>query len=396
MGASLSPPVALRVAGAGRNGTGNRFDVRPGALRRLLVGVILGAVACGPSPPAPSSRARSTPPGSGRGPAPGRGPRASSADAVPGAGHGDAKPSGGSARRSALQVGGHALQHLHGREVLLPGDAVDEPAPGDVDMLGDLGPSGVPRGRERVAPPVVDDQRPALEVAQDLIQRDRTLTQKGRSASVSARASLGPWWRKFIVCQCRRVRSSAASVGSNAPSIARSNRLSQYQIGYPVGPSVVGPPNEYPGDPSVVIGPPNTCNLATRYQRLCIGGIVPRKRPSGERVQEDEHVKAVERAMVAIRRSQTRRALTRLADGRDDADDSGVVGGSAVDVLDAIEAAEQAGIPATVSGVAAALNVNQTRASKHVAAAVEAGLVRREADHADGRRAPLIRTERGK
>ena len=60
---------------------------------------------------------------------------------------------------------------------------------------------------------------------------------------------------------------------------------------------------------------------------------MPRKRPSGEQVQEDEHVKAVERAMVAIRRSQTRRALTRLAEARDDTDDTGVVGGSAVDVL---------------------------------------------------------------
>jgi DNA-binding MarR family transcriptional regulator len=119
---------------------------------------------------------------------------------------------------------------------------------------------------------------------------------------------------------------------------------------------------------------------------------VPRKRPSGERVQDDEPVKAVERAMVAIRRSQTRRALTRLAEGRDDA---GVVGGSAVDVLDAIEAAEQAGTPATVSGVAAALAVAQPRASKLVAAAVQAGLVRREADQADGRRALLVRTERG-
>ena len=121
---------------------------------------------------------------------------------------------------------------------------------------------------------------------------------------------------------------------------------------------------------------------------------MPRKRPSGqgEQVQENEHVKAVERAMVAIRRSQTRRALTRLAEGRDDA---GVVSGSAVDVLDAIEAAEQAGTPATVSGVAAALNVDQPRASKLVAAAVEAGLVRREADQADGRRALLVRTERG-
>jgi DNA-binding MarR family transcriptional regulator len=119
---------------------------------------------------------------------------------------------------------------------------------------------------------------------------------------------------------------------------------------------------------------------------------VPRKRPSSEQVQEDEHVKAVERAMVAIRRSQTRRALTRLAEEQDDTD---VVGGSAVDVLDAIEAAEQAGTPATVSGVAAALNVDQPRASKLVAAAVEAGLVRREADQADGRRALLVRTEPG-
>jgi DNA-binding MarR family transcriptional regulator len=116
---------------------------------------------------------------------------------------------------------------------------------------------------------------------------------------------------------------------------------------------------------------------------------VPGKRPSGEQVQEDEPVKAVERAMVAIRRSQTRRALTRLAEGRDDTDDA------AVDVLDAIEAAEQAGTPVTVSGVGAALNVDQPRASKLVAAAVQAGLVRREADQADGRRTLLVRTERG-
>jgi DNA-binding MarR family transcriptional regulator len=123
---------------------------------------------------------------------------------------------------------------------------------------------------------------------------------------------------------------------------------------------------------------------------------VPGKRPSDEQAQDDEHVKAVERAMVAIRRRQTRRALTRLAEGRDATDDAGVVGGSAVEVLDAIEATEQAGTPATVSGVAAALNVDQPRASKLVAAAVEAGLVRREADQADGRRALLVRTARGK
>jgi DNA-binding MarR family transcriptional regulator len=117
---------------------------------------------------------------------------------------------------------------------------------------------------------------------------------------------------------------------------------------------------------------------------------VLRKHSSGEQGEDDENVMAVERAMVAIRRSQTRRALGRLSEGRDDG-----VGSSAADVLDAIDAAEQAGAPATVSRVAATLNVDQPRASKLVAAAVEAGLVRREADQADGRRAPLVRTERG-
>lgn len=119
----------------------------------------------------------------------------------------------------------------------------------------------------------------------------------------------------------------------------------------------------------------------------------------GGRGEDDEHVEAVERAMVAIRRSQSRRALTRLAEGRvgvpDKGGGAGVVGNTAVDVLDAIEAAEQAGIEVTVSSVAAALNVDQPRASKLVAGAVEAGLVRREADQADGRRALLVRTERG-
>jgi DNA-binding MarR family transcriptional regulator len=122
---------------------------------------------------------------------------------------------------------------------------------------------------------------------------------------------------------------------------------------------------------------------------------VPRKDPGAEPVRDDEHVRAVERAMVTIRRSQSRRALNRLAQGRYDAAGMDIVSASAVDVLDAIEAAEQAGIPATVSGIAATLEVDQPRASKLVAGAVDAGLVRREADQADGRRAPLVRTERG-
>jgi DNA-binding MarR family transcriptional regulator len=99
----------------------------------------------------------------------------------------------------------------------------------------------------------------------------------------------------------------------------------------------------------------------------------------------ERDIAAVERAMVAIRRSQTRRALARRAN----ADTTGT------EVLDVVEAAEEAGEPATVTSVASALDVDQPRASKLVAAAVEAGLVRREADQKDGRRALLVRTPAG-
>ncbi len=93
--------------------------------------------------------------------------------------------------------------------------------------------------------------------------------------------------------------------------------------------------------------------------------------------------------MVAIRRSQRRRALARRAGHPAE-------GTAVFEVVDAVEAAEEAGVPATVSTIAAALDVAQPRASKLVAAAVDAGLLRREADQADGRRAFLVRTEAGR
>jgi DNA-binding MarR family transcriptional regulator len=99
-------------------------------------------------------------------------------------------------------------------------------------------------------------------------------------------------------------------------------------------------------------------------------------------------VEAVERALVTIRRRQTRRALARLAQAQPLP--------ASFDVLDVLEAAEQADRPATVSSVADALTIDQPRASKLVAAAVAAGLVRREADQADGRRSFLVRTEAGR
>lgn len=107
---------------------------------------------------------------------------------------------------------------------------------------------------------------------------------------------------------------------------------------------------------------------------------------------DDEPIKAVEEAMVVLRRRMMRRSLARLAEQHE----AVPVNSAAFGVLDAVEAAEQADTPIGVSGVAAALSIDQPRASKVVAAAVEAGLLRREADQADGRRALLVRTTAGR
>jgi DNA-binding MarR family transcriptional regulator len=95
---------------------------------------------------------------------------------------------------------------------------------------------------------------------------------------------------------------------------------------------------------------------------------------------------AVERAMVAIRRRQTRRALA---------------GNSTIDVvvlgvLDAVEANDEAGRPSTVGSLAAALGVDQPRASRLVARAIESGLLERRADQRDGRRSLLALTPAGR
>lgn len=92
----------------------------------------------------------------------------------------------------------------------------------------------------------------------------------------------------------------------------------------------------------------------------------------------------VEAAMVTIRRRQTRRTFAEQA-GRPD---------PVQEVLDALEAAGTT--PTGVNGVAATLGVDQPRASKLVAAAVAAGLVRREADQGDGRRTNLVLTDTGR
>ena len=96
-------------------------------------------------------------------------------------------------------------------------------------------------------------------------------------------------------------------------------------------------------------------------------------------------VAEVEAAMIAIRRRQVRRAYAREAGGAKD--------DSTQQVIDAIEGAGAE--PLGVNGIAEALGVDQPRASKLVAAAVAAGLIRREADQLDGRRTNLVLTAVG-
>jgi DNA-binding MarR family transcriptional regulator len=116
---------------------------------------------------------------------------------------------------------------------------------------------------------------------------------------------------------------------------------------------------------------------------------------------EDAKVLAViEAGMVAIRRRQARRALAREQEqqqhGPEQPHRELERDLALFDVVDVVEGGELDGRAVTVTDIAAALDVAQPRASKLVAAAVDAGLIRREADQRDGRRALLIRTVAGR
>lgn len=65
-------------------------------------------------------------------------------------------------------------------------------------------------------------------------------------------------------------------------------------------------------------------------------------------------------------------------------------------VVDVVDEANADGVVITVGGVARSLGVDQPRASRLVAEAVAAGLLRREADAADGRRSVLALTADGR
>jgi DNA-binding MarR family transcriptional regulator len=97
----------------------------------------------------------------------------------------------------------------------------------------------------------------------------------------------------------------------------------------------------------------------------------------------NDPVGAIERAMVDIRRFQQRRTLAKVSGTRVDP--------TVTAVVDAVEQHS----PCTVATVGTALGVDQPRASRLVARAVDDGFVRRTADQQDGRRTLLTLTKAG-
>jgi DNA-binding MarR family transcriptional regulator len=103
-------------------------------------------------------------------------------------------------------------------------------------------------------------------------------------------------------------------------------------------------------------------------------------------------VSAIEVAVVALRRSARRQALAGLSRRRGErAGPAGSLPDAVFELLDAVAEHQ----PLTPTQAAALLGVDQPRASRLAAQALQAGLVRREADQADGRRSPLSLTSDG-
>ncbi|WP_234442034.1 MarR family winged helix-turn-helix transcriptional regulator [Streptomyces sp. NRRL S-1448] len=101
--------------------------------------------------------------------------------------------------------------------------------------------------------------------------------------------------------------------------------------------------------------------------------------------------------MVALRRSRQRRAPARLAERRDERTDRHAGRPDAVfALLDVVASAAEQDAAPTVTEAAALLGVDRPRSSRLTAQAIEAGLLRREADQRDGRRSLLVPTPEGR
>ncbi|GAA0939269.1 MarR family winged helix-turn-helix transcriptional regulator [Nonomuraea longicatena] len=113
--------------------------------------------------------------------------------------------------------------------------------------------------------------------------------------------------------------------------------------------------------------------------------------------KSDSDVAEIEAAVVGIRRSQRRRTLARLSGRRGEpAGQRAGLPDAVYELLDVIEAAEANGDALTVTDAAAVLDVDQPRSSRLAGQALQAGLLRREADQFDGRRSLLALTADGR
>lgn len=106
----------------------------------------------------------------------------------------------------------------------------------------------------------------------------------------------------------------------------------------------------------------------------------------------EEPAAAVERAMVVIRRRQSRRVLAQSV--RQQGFSANLIG--TAEILDDIEEADSLRRDRTVTGIAERLRMDQPRVSRLVAAAIDNGLLERRADPSDGRRSLLALTEAGR
>lgn len=100
---------------------------------------------------------------------------------------------------------------------------------------------------------------------------------------------------------------------------------------------------------------------------------------------------AVERAMVVIRRRQSRRVLAQSV--RHQGFSANLI--VTAEILDDIDEAANVGLDRTVTSTAERLRMDQPRVTRLVAEAIDNGLLERFADQSDGRRALLALTEAG-
>lgn len=136
-----------------------------------------------------------------------------------------------------------------------------------------------------------------------------------------------------------------------------------------------------------------TSTCAQQWVLVTLDAVAERRSGCAGGCGNEAQLAELDRAMLRIRRSQTRRSLHRLAarGGECPADPFVIAVADAVD-----EGPPCPGGEVGVGLVAERLGIDPSRASRLVAAAIDAGHVRRVASQRDGRRIGLELTEAGR